>query len=728
MVAEQYKIGIFPVLIRPIMPTCGERSRTIGLIRLITSLVVAGFFIFSLFFVFPAQANASASLYVQPVGGTFTLGGTFDVSVYVNTGGQAVNAVEANLKFSPDKLQVVSPTTGKSLVQVWVAQPTYSNEEGTIKFQGTVPTPGINTDAGLISTVTFRVRNVGTATVRILDSSSVLLNDGKGTDILGQTTDGIYNLVLPPPAGPVVTSRTHPDQGKWYPENSAVIEWAAPADAQGYSYILSEDIAAEPDNISEGFRTRVNYSDLSDGVYYFHIKALRHGVWGGITTYIFNIDKTPPAAFDIKFSPSAKTSNKRPIIDFITTDRTSGIDHYELKVIPLDPPLAYTEQGQPFFFEATSPYSKEFADGRYEVIVRAYDAAGNYYQAQSRLTVTRPLFEFIISDGLRIGGGYVVAWPWLIILALILLAVTAYLGWIAWHWHRVIEEQLTHGPLKHPEVAVKLQELKEKQKEYGSPRSSSGEAGGGKSLMVLSIAIAFLLLFGSFGQNVLAQEKTSDGLSIEPPVVTLFPGSASNDEIVYIGGRASAPQAKVLIYLQNLDTGSTINYIATTDKEGAWFYSLPGFLDAGNYIAWTQLQVGESISPPSSRIDLKVARTAVQFGNARLSFEDLYFILFLVFALMFVALLSWATYHSYHGRRKHGKLDKAIKEAEESIRRGFAVIRKDIEEELSVIHKAKLSKELSAEERLREEKLLNDLEDVSRHVGRELWELEHSDE
>ena len=40
-----------------------------------------------------AYAVGAASLYVGPSSGTFTVGSTFTVSLYLNTGSQAVNAV-----------------------------------------------------------------------------------------------------------------------------------------------------------------------------------------------------------------------------------------------------------------------------------------------------------------------------------------------------------------------------------------------------------------------------------------------------------------------------------------------------------------------------------------------------------------------------------------------------------------------------------------------------------
>ncbi|MDO8537175.1 MAG: cohesin domain-containing protein, partial [bacterium] len=588
-----------------------------GLFLTLGLLAIAGL----LFAAAPSRAEAAASLYVNPPSGSFTIGSTFTVSIYVNTGGQAINAVEANLLFPPDKLQVVSPTTGRSLIQVWVSQPTYSNEVGTLKFQGTIPTPGINTDSGLISTVTFRVKSLGTASLKFLDTSRVLLNDGRGTDVLGQTTDGIYYLTLQPPQGPIVTSRTHPDQEKWYKEKTVVFEWTAPLDIQGYSYVLDEDPAGTPDDISEGVKTRVVYTDLADSVYYFHIKSLRQGDWGGVTDYVVRIDTTPPAAFKINISPDSSTSNPRPIIDFVTTDAVSGLDHYDIKIIPFDEPAAIIEGASPaFFVEAISPYSRPLDLGRYNVIVRAHDAAGNYYQAEQRLTILKRFLEFIEEKGLRIAGIYTIGWPYVIILGLLLLVFLAYFARNIWRWHREVERHLEREVHEHPAVAGKWVALKEKLKEYG----------GGKHLLILLIALA--ITFGLFAANRTYAQNSFANVTLEPPIVTLFPKSISNDEILYIGGRAGAPGANVLIYLQNVETGSTINAAAATDKDGAWFYSFPQFLTAGNYLSWTQLKKEGAVSPPSSQLNLRVAKTAIQFGGIRFSYQDFYLTLLIIFA------------------------------------------------------------------------------------------------
>ena len=298
--------------------------------------------------------------------------------------------------------------------------------------------------------------------------------------------------------------------------------------------------------------------------------------------------------------------------------------------------------------------------------------------------------------------------------------------WI-WKRHLQIDKYLVKDILKHPNISGKLAELKEKQKDYGSPpRPGFGEGGVDKGLML--IYLMFVVNFGILTLHAQAAEDSLSNVRLDPPVVTLFPKSISNDEILYIGGNAGVPQAQVLIYLQNIDTGATENRVAVTDENGAWFYSFPRFLEASRYIAWTQLKVANDVSPPSPKFDLLVAKTAIQIGGARLSYEDFYLFLLIIFALAFVGLLAFVLYHGYHVRLKNQRLKQAIKDAEDSIKRGFAVLRKDIELELDLMRRAKLKNELSVEEKMREEKLLNDLETVSQYVNKEIWETAESAE
>ncbi|MDO8516248.1 MAG: cohesin domain-containing protein [bacterium] len=660
-------------------------------------------------------ANAAASLYLSPAGGTFTVDSTFTVSILLNTGGEAINAVEANLSFPPDKLQVVSPSAGTSFVKTWIAPPTYSNSDGTLKFQGALPNPGINTESGLVSTVTFRIKSVGMASIRFSDTSRVLLNDGKGTDILDKTSGGTFHLILPPPQGPIVTSRTNPDQEKWYKSGIAAFEWVAPPDLEGYSYILDDDPNGTPDDISEGTQTHTSYDNVSDGIHYFRIKALRQGAWGGITTYELKIDRTPPAKFDIDIAPSDYTARKTPIISFYTTDDQSGLDHYELAVISLDKETGRDQK--PFFIETASPYVNTFDVGHYEVIVRGYDKTGNYTQADASLTVVNPIFEIIGAKGIRLFGTRMVSWSLASVFAFIILIILALAARTVWKMHVRIEEYMRHGALGHPIIAPKLEVLQRKQEEYKDPNTTK--------MMGLGLLIAFGLT-GLLLQGPRVHAALQNISAPEPPIITLYPKTISNDEIFYLGGTTSIPESQVHIYLEQTETHATVNILVVSDKNGDWFYSAPDFLKSGRYIAWAQLKIGDTHSPPSPQVSTVVAPTAFQLGSRRFNPQEIYFMLTLLFFATVLGLGGFIAYHGVTARRKNRLLQEELKKAEESINRGFSVLRRDIETELAVIRKIKLNKALSAEEKVAEEKLLKDLEEVSAMLGKEIWEIEKS--
>lgn len=70
---------------------------------------------------------------------------------------------------------------------------------------------------------------------------------------------------------------------------------------------------------------------------------------------------------------------------------------------------------------------------------------------------------------------------------------------------------------------------------------------------------------------------------------------------------------------------------------------------------------------------------------------------------------------------------KEIREAEESVRRGFAVLRRDIQAELAAVNKVKISGQFSPEEERFATQLLKDLEEVENYIGKEIWDVEKVD-
>lgn len=668
--------------------------------------------IVSLCVVFGAGEAHAASLSVNPPAGTLVVGNTFDVSLFLDTQGQTINAVEVSLRFPPDKLQLVSPSTGQSIISIWTAQPRFNNQTGRIDLQGGTP-GGINVSNGLVTTLTFRVKSVGNAILRFLDNSSVLLHDGRGTDVLEQKRDGIFQFILPPPAGPIVVSETHPDQSVWYPNPHIVFRWESDVEVESYSYILNEEPVDLPDDIAEGKRTSVTYQNVADGIHYFHIKALRDGGWGGSTHFAVNTDTTPPAEFPLEVIPSSKTTSKQPLVQFNTTDRLSGTDHYELKLIPLK--LQKIEnpknpQGQPLFIEAESPYILPPLElGTYDIMVRAYDKAGNYREVIQHLQIVSQMFQIVRGEGIKIRNVFVIPWIWLWVGAGVILFSLLSLAWSVRRWHHRIAFQKTKRELP-GHIKKQLGELRRYRKRYGD-----------------KLLLFFLILSGILfaNQQILAQQ-----IELAPPLVTTISRNISNEEIFYIGGKTDAPQTQVIIYLQNLQTGETLSENVTSDKRRDWFYRHHTFLSSGNYLLWVQSKIGDQVSPPSPQIQMAVQPTAIQFGSSRLSYETIYGGISIVLFLALLGLTGYILFHGYHGRKKHIQFIKEMREAQEAIRRGFAVLRRDIEAELVLVRKAKLTKSLSAEEKIQEEQLRKDLAQVEQYISKEvldIWETEHTD-
>ena len=144
-------------------------------------------------------AGASAGLYLSPATKTVNIGDTFNVDVLVNTSGQDVVVVTAYLHYDPTKLEVVSINTSNSVFTMEIEK-TADPSTGEIKVTLVKPTPGVNTAGGNVATINFKAlaqaspTNVTFVMTTPGDTgdSDIILDDGKGTDILGSIKNGAY--------------------------------------------------------------------------------------------------------------------------------------------------------------------------------------------------------------------------------------------------------------------------------------------------------------------------------------------------------------------------------------------------------------------------------------------------------------------------------------------------------------------------------------------------------
>ncbi|MGB2910024.1 MAG: hypothetical protein WBB55_05540, partial [Anaerolineales bacterium] len=102
-----------------------------------------------------------------------------------------------------------------------------------------------------------------------------------------------------PPEAPVIESATHPDADTWYASSTASFSWSQPsgdpAVVAGYRWFLDRI----PDTIPLPYRTGVEsshtYEDLSDGVWYLHVRSQGDdGQWSETAHRQIHVDVNPP--------------------------------------------------------------------------------------------------------------------------------------------------------------------------------------------------------------------------------------------------------------------------------------------------------------------------------------------------------------------------------------------------------------------------------------------------
>lgn len=148
----------------------------------------------------PHVFAAGGRLYLSPASGSFTAGQTFTVSVRMNTS-ESVNAVQANLSYATDKLEVVGLSYGGSAFDI---QAESSVGGGVIKMgRGTV---SATSGDRLIGAVTFKARTgTGSTSVSFAGGTQLVNN---GVAVSSSTSGGSYGFYTPTAPAPAPSAPT----------------------------------------------------------------------------------------------------------------------------------------------------------------------------------------------------------------------------------------------------------------------------------------------------------------------------------------------------------------------------------------------------------------------------------------------------------------------------------------------------------------------------------------
>ena len=345
----------------------------------------------------PMRVHA-ATLLVAPSAASITVGDTVALTVRLNSAGVAVNNAEGSLSFSPSMFDLVSVQKDASLFTIWISAPSYDGN-GTIAFNGGLPSPGYEGRDGFLFKVVLRAKSPGTSAVA-LSNAAVRANDGLGTDVYTGSADARVTVQAPVPTPPqaptpsapltpaetttarlvTLTSPTHPLQDAWYGATAATIALALPSGATAIETALSSNPNVVPLKVYKTAITEKILADLPDGVSYFIARARVGGTWSASSVYKLQIDSQKPL---LSASFTFDQANNTLTMLATASDIPSGIAGYTVLVDG----ATTTTLAPEAFATGASVVTIDAAAGVHQVTLRVFDFAGNYTDISNSITV-----------------------------------------------------------------------------------------------------------------------------------------------------------------------------------------------------------------------------------------------------------------------------------------------------------------------------------------------------
>ena len=193
-----------------------------------------------------------------------------------------------------------------------------------------------------------------------------------------------------PPTLTLLPSPTHPDPATWYANALPAFAWTAtdPSGIGGYRYSIDQAADTQVPIAYPRTETTTSYTSKSDGVWYFHIRALdRGGNWGPTLTQLVRIDTKPPVTTQSGADGAWHTG--QVTVTFKATDARSGVTFTEWQLDGGD-----WTTGNKLVLTAPGPHT---------IAYRSHDAAGNVETAKTcQVNIGSPVYT--VTAGADPGG------------------------------------------------------------------------------------------------------------------------------------------------------------------------------------------------------------------------------------------------------------------------------------------------------------------------------------
>lgn len=374
-----------------------------------------GILLFLLFISLARIADAAdLSITVSPA--QAKVGDTVTATVYVNSGGEAINNVEASITAPSDMLQIESVTQSGSILTLWVEQPSFGN--GTVTLNGGIANPGYTGANGKVATFYMKALKAGSAQI-LFKSGSVRANDGLGTDVTKSKSGGAVTIANPvvvpvvpvvpvtpaPPAvpapvstpsaapkkpiAPVVVSDTMPDMEAWYKSATTTLTWDVPTGVTAVRTLVGSEPDSDP-TVAQGLSIKSKtLENIKEGITYFHIKFQSAAGWGPITHRKIQVDMTAPV---VPVPEYKILDSGRVVAEFNAEDDVSGV----ARVLLTTPgESAILIESIPEDKRVQVAFPKSYT-GTKIITVEVFDRAGN--SSVTQVTINFPLSEVVVED------------------------------------------------------------------------------------------------------------------------------------------------------------------------------------------------------------------------------------------------------------------------------------------------------------------------------------------
>jgi hypothetical protein len=283
----------------------------------VQGISLRGLFVFALFscaYAVTSLAHA-ATLYMDPAETHAYRADTFTVAVRIDTDvDECINTVDGVITYDPSVI-AVDVSRGDSILSLWVEDPKIDQQNRRITFAGGIPNGYCGRVAG---------------DPRLTNVIARLVFQVPGFSVGGGDDDGIADISFAPETRVLLNDGTGNDAPlRTFP-----------------SRVILDDRA--------GNEVRDEWGDAVDA------------------------DTEPPAPFSIELVQNDEVFNGDYYIVFSTTDKQSGLDHYEIYEEPIEE-MSLFKWGAPdrAWGEAKNPYVLADQDLKSIIRVKAIDKAGN---------------------------------------------------------------------------------------------------------------------------------------------------------------------------------------------------------------------------------------------------------------------------------------------------------------------------------------------------------------